>query len=144
MLCGTRAISARSVGICDGVPSTARSSFIYIFLTSGVKLNIHLLNVVVQFIVFLTLSTLICRGTDISKYFSESLGIRDNESRLYIWKTLNISSDSPAPSMILVNYQALLSQKILQKYSGMLSTAVLISTLRLDCQNVTTKCKVIK
>ena len=46
-------------------------------------LHIHLLNVVVQFIVFLTLSTLICRGTDISKCFSESLGIRDNESRLY-------------------------------------------------------------
>ena len=57
--------------------------YIYIFLTSGVKLHIHLLNVIVQFIVFLTLSTLICRGTDISKYFSESLGIRDNESRLY-------------------------------------------------------------
>ena len=55
----------------------------YIFLTSGVKLHIHLFNVVVQFIVFLTLSTLICRGTDISKCFSESLGIRDNESRLY-------------------------------------------------------------
>ena len=58
--------------------------YIYIFLTSGVKLHIHLLNVVVQFIVFLTLSTLICRSTDISKCFSESLGIRDNESRLYI------------------------------------------------------------
>ena len=58
--------------------------FIYIFLTSGVKLHIHLLNVFVQFIDFLTLSTLICRGTDISKCFSESLGIRDNESRLYI------------------------------------------------------------
>ena len=57
--------------------------FIYIFLTSGAKLLIHLLNVVVQFIVFLTLSTLICRGTDISKYFNESFGIRDNESRLY-------------------------------------------------------------
>ena len=57
--------------------------YIYIFLTSGVKLHIHLLNVVVQFVVFLTLSTLICRGTDISKYFSKSLGIRDNESRLY-------------------------------------------------------------
>ena len=41
---------------------------------------------VVQFIVFLTLSTLICRGTDISKCFIESLGIRDNESRLYIQK----------------------------------------------------------
>ena len=29
MLCGTRAISARSMGICDGVPSTARSSFFW-------------------------------------------------------------------------------------------------------------------
>ena len=55
-----------------------------IFLTSGVKLHIHLLNVVVQFIVFLTLSTLICRSMDISKCFSESLGIRDNGSRLYL------------------------------------------------------------
>ena len=57
--------------------------YISIFLTSGVILHIYLLNVVVQFIVFLTLSTLICRGTDISKCFSESLGIRDNENRLY-------------------------------------------------------------
>ena len=55
----------------------------YIFLTSGVKLHIHLLNVVVQFIVLLTLSTLISPGMDILKYFSESLGTRDNESRLY-------------------------------------------------------------
>ena len=54
--------------------------FYLIFLNSGVKLHIDLLNVVVQFIVFLTLSTLICRGTDISKCFSESLGTRDNES----------------------------------------------------------------
>ena len=44
---------------------------------------------VVQFIVFLTLSTLICRGTDISKYFSEPLGIRDNESRLYLSLSAN-------------------------------------------------------
>ena len=57
--------------------------FLFIFLTSGVKLHIHLLNVVVQFIVFPILSTLICRGTDISKCFSESLGIRDcNEPKL--------------------------------------------------------------
>ena len=41
---------------------------------------------VVQFIVFLTLSTLICRGMDISKCFSESFRIRDNESRLYMGK----------------------------------------------------------
>ena len=59
------------------------STLFYIyFLTSGVKLHIHLLNVVVQFIVFRTLSILICRRTDISKYFSETLGIRDNENRL--------------------------------------------------------------
>ena len=56
---------------------------IYIFLTSGVKLHIHLLNMVVQFIVFLTLSTMICRGMDISKCFSESLEIRDNESTVF-------------------------------------------------------------
>ena len=43
------------------------------------------LSVGVQFIVLLTLSTLIGRGTDISKCFSESLGIRDKESRLYIF-----------------------------------------------------------
>ena len=56
-----------------------------IFLTSGVKLHIHLLNVVVRVIVFFTSATLICRGTDILKFFRESLGIRDNESRLYLF-----------------------------------------------------------
>ena len=66
---------------------STRYIYIYIFLTSGVKLHIYLLNMVIQFVVFLTLSTLICRGTDISKYFSESLGIRDNESRLYYKRT---------------------------------------------------------
>ena len=55
------------------------STLFYIYISNlGVKLHIHLLNMVVLFIVFLTLSTLICRGTDISKCFSESLGIRDN------------------------------------------------------------------
>ena len=55
----------------------------YIYISNFRSPIVHLLNVVVQFIVFLTLSTLICRGTDISKCFSESFGIRDNESRLY-------------------------------------------------------------
>ena len=32
---------------------------------------------------FLSSANLICRGMDISKYFRESLGIRDNESRMY-------------------------------------------------------------
>ena len=31
-------------------------------------------------------ANLICRDTDISKYFRESLGLRDNESRLYFLK----------------------------------------------------------
>ena len=52
-----------------------------------------MLNVVVQFIVLLTLSTLICRGTDISKCFSESLGTRDNESRLYMNYHFEIGHD---------------------------------------------------
>ena len=29
-------------------------------------------------------ANLLCRGTDISKYFRQSLGLRDNESRLYM------------------------------------------------------------
>ena len=36
---------------------------------------------------FLNSANLICRGTDISKYFKGSLGIRDNESRLYLKHT---------------------------------------------------------
>ena len=52
-------------------------------LTSGVKLHNHLINVVVRSTVFLTSATLMFRGTDISTCFRESLGIRDNESRLY-------------------------------------------------------------
>ena len=35
---------------------------------------------------FLNSENLIYRGTDISKFFGESLGIRDNESRLYLQK----------------------------------------------------------
>ena len=43
-----------------------------------------LLEVVVRFIVFLSSANLICRSTDIAKCFIESLGFRDNESRLYL------------------------------------------------------------
>ena len=43
-----------------------------------------LLNVVILFNVFLGSANLICRGTDISKCFRESLGLRDNESQLYL------------------------------------------------------------
>ena len=32
---------------------------------------------------FLSSANLICRGTDISKYFRESLGLLDNEIQLY-------------------------------------------------------------
>ena len=67
------------------VKALKRNPFSRIVLlnTQSYHLHIHLLNVVVRFIVFLTSATLICRGTDISKCFRETLGIRDNESRLY-------------------------------------------------------------
>ena len=58
--------------------------FIYTISNFRSQITYSFVNMVVQFIVFLTLSTLICRGTDISKCFSASLGIRDNESRLYV------------------------------------------------------------
>ena len=35
---------------------------------------------------FLNSGNLICRSTGISMYFRESLGVRDNESRLYLFK----------------------------------------------------------
>ena len=41
-----------------------------------------LLKVVVRFIVFFSSANVICRSTDISNCFIESLGVRDNESRL--------------------------------------------------------------
>ena len=41
----------------------------------------------IELVFFLNSANLICRSTDISNYFRESLGIPDNESRLY----LNIS-----------------------------------------------------
>ena len=43
-----------------------------------------LLKVVVRLIVSLSSANLICRSTDISKCFIESLGVRYNESRLYV------------------------------------------------------------
>ena len=39
-------------------------------------------HLVVRF--FLNSANLICRSTGVSMYFRESLGVRDNESRLYM------------------------------------------------------------
>ena len=39
----------------------------------------------IELVFFLNSANLICRSTDISKYFKQSLGIRDNESRLYVY-----------------------------------------------------------
>ena len=66
--------------------------FIYIFLTSGVKLHIHLFNVVVQFIVFLTLSTLIFRGMDISSVSVSPLEF-EITSQLYLKNTTKTKMD---------------------------------------------------
>ena len=61
---------------------------------------------VVQFIILLTLSTLICRGADISKCFSESLGIRDNESRLYLRKGSLVGSENEYEAGHITRYHA--------------------------------------
>ena len=47
---------------------------------------------VVQFIVFLNSANLICGGKDISKCFRESLGLQDNESRLYALYLVQITT----------------------------------------------------
>ena len=51
----------------------SKSPVTYIFVKCGCSNNF-----------FLNSANLICRGTDILKYLIESLGIRDNESRLYL------------------------------------------------------------
>ena len=56
-----------------------------------------------QIIFFLHSANLICRGTDISKYFRDSLGIRDNVSRLYI--SLNTQEMPQSRSTILSMHQ---------------------------------------
>ena len=54
--------------------SNFKSQITYTFVKCGCSIHFF----------FLNSANLICRGTDISKYFRESLGIRDNVSRLYI------------------------------------------------------------
>ena len=56
--------------------SNFKSQITYIFVKCGCS-NYYSLNS----------ANMIYRGTDISNYFSESLGIRDNESRLYFIMT---------------------------------------------------------
>ena len=69
-------------------PKGAISPLFHIFsisLFSGVKLHIICEMWLFDLSFFLNSSNLICRDTDISKYFRESLGFRDNESRLYLF-----------------------------------------------------------
>ena len=64
--------------------------FQYIFLSKGVELRSPLQILVVQIVVFLRTTHLICRSTDISKFFRGSLRFRDNESRLYLFGMLSL------------------------------------------------------
>ena len=59
------------------------NSFNVYILCKGVKLHMNLGHLVVRFY-FLNSTNLICRSTDISMYFRESLGVRDKESRQYL------------------------------------------------------------
>ena len=67
------------------------NQFVSKFYSSTVSTNIFMSSITYTFVkcsytnyFFLSSANLICRSTDISKYFRESLGIRDNESRLYM------------------------------------------------------------
>ena len=60
------------------------NSFSLYILCKGVKLHLNLGHLVVR-LYFLHSGNVICRSTDISMYFRESLGVRDNESRLYLY-----------------------------------------------------------
>ena len=72
-------LTQRSTNRQQNIVEKIRSNFQYIS-NLGVKLKI-LLKVVVR-LVFLSSANLLCRSTDISKCFMESLGFRDHESRL--------------------------------------------------------------
>ena len=52
--------------------SNFRSQITYSYVKCGCSINF-----------FLNSANQICRGTETSRYFRESLGLRDNESRLY-------------------------------------------------------------
>ena len=73
----------------------------------GVKLPINLKNEVVQFILSLNSANLICRGTDIWKYFRESYGFGDNESRLY---TFSLSACFPLNGHLAIAFSSQLRQ----------------------------------
>ena len=61
--------------------SNFRSQIIYSFVKCGCSIYF-----------FLNSANLICRGTDISKYFRGSLGLRDNGSQLYF--PVKVQSDA--------------------------------------------------
>ena len=66
----------------EAISPLFHNSFYRYILCKGVKLHMNLGYFVVRFF-FLNSGNLICRSTDISMNFRESLGVRDNESRLY-------------------------------------------------------------
>ena len=67
--------------------SLSRSPISYSLVKSGCS-----------FYFLLNSANLICRGTDISKYFRESLGLQDNESQLYMLPYIRCRS-----CMLLIN-----------------------------------------
>ena len=67
-------------------------------ITSAVKLHIHFKMWLFD-LFFLNPTTLICRGMDISNYFSESLGLRDNKSQLYLFLTIVFCQKGPFKSV---------------------------------------------
>ena len=72
---------------------------------------------------FLNSANLIRRNTDISKYFRESLGLRDNESQLYKYgKTKNSNNDG---SFTVADSKSVFSKKTIKMLSSKFAESVL-------------------
>ena len=62
-------------------------------------------------------ANVICQSTDISKYFRESLGLRDNESRLYLNICLELLEEFPRDSKTSLNQPQYTSHLCLSDWS---------------------------
>ena len=90
----------------------------------GVRLHIHSVKGGCSINCFPESANLICRSTDISNCFIESLGVRDNESRLYFLIILHyhivLDNHIVLEVRILLDYHSVLYYHILLDYPSVL------------------------
>ena len=76
----TKTIYPSTYLVCQGYKNLI-TMMMMISLTSGVKITYSFVKCGHSIYFFLNSANLICRGTDISKYFRETLGLLDNKSQ---------------------------------------------------------------